>query len=189
METYSRFTDEQLAGLLRSGDKYAYTEIYDRYKVPLFSFTYRRLEDVAESEDVVAELFLSLWDKHANFNLTGSLASYLFTATKNRVIKVITHKKVENRYIDSFREYLEVGIDNTDHLVRNKELTTIIDTEVALLPIKMRQVFQLSRQTNLSRKEIAAELGLSEETVKSHMHHALKSLKARLGANFYMIFF
>lgn len=189
METYSKYTDEQLAGLLRSGDKYAYTEIYDRYKAPLFSFTYRRLEDVAESEDVVAELFLSLWDRHSSFNLTGSLASYLFTATKNRVIKVITHKKVESRYIDSFREYVEEGIDNADHLVRNRELAAIIDAEIENLPIKMRQVFQMSRQTNLSRKEIAVELGLSEETVKSHMHHALKSLKTRLGANFYMIFF
>jgi len=188
MEPYSKYTDEQLAGLLRSGDKYAYTEIYDRYKAPLFVFSYRRLEDVAEAEDLVAELFLSLWNKHPDFDLKGSLASYLFTATKNRVIKVITHKKVESRYIDSFREYIEEGVDNADHLVRNRELSKIIDLEIERLPLKMRQVFQLSRETNLSRREIAMELGLSEETVKSHMHHALKLLKARLGGNFYMIF-
>ncbi|QXU43474.1 LuxR C-terminal-related transcriptional regulator [Pedobacter sp. D749] len=53
----------------------------------------------------------------------------------------------------------------------------------------MREVFQLSRDSGKNRKEIARELGLSEETVKSHMHHALKILKARLGTMMVLIFF
>ncbi|WP_370630316.1 sigma factor-like helix-turn-helix DNA-binding protein [Pedobacter sp. D749] len=57
------------------------------------------------------------------------------------------------------------------------------------MPKKMREVFQLSRDSGKNRKEIARELGLSEETVKSHMHHALKILKARLGTMMVLIFF
>jgi DNA-directed RNA polymerase specialized sigma24 family protein len=52
----------------------------------------------------------------------------------------------------------------------------------------MRQVFELSRNTNYTRKEIAATLEISEETVKSHMHHALKILKAKLGSLMLLVF-
>ncbi|MNX69237.1 RNA polymerase sigma factor [compost metagenome] len=91
------------------------------------------------------------------------------------------HKKVSQRYLESFQTYLDTEQNATDYLVRHNELSSLIEKEIAGLPHKMREVFELSRKTNLSRKEIAAELNLSEQTVKSHMHHALKILKAKLG--------
>lgn len=188
METYTRYSDEQLALLLKQGDRAAYTEIYQRYKSLLYVFTLRRLGDREDSKDLISELFVSLWARHDDFALKTSLSSYLYTATRNRIVNVIEHKKVQERYLDSFQGYLDAAEDNTDHLVRNKELSALIDLEIAALPAKMREVFLLSRETHLSRKEIAAQLGLSEQTVKSHMHHALKTLKSRLGAAFFMVF-
>jgi RNA polymerase sigma-70 factor (ECF subfamily) len=102
---------------------------------------------------------------------------------------LVTHKKVQSRYIDSFQAYLdEVGNNDTDHRIRHNEMLGFIEAEIANLQPRMRIVFELSRKTNLTRKEIAAKLGLSEETVKSHMHHALKILKTKLGPLFPMLF-
>jgi RNA polymerase sigma factor (sigma-70 family) len=67
-------------------------------------------------------------------------------------------------------------------------LLALIEKEIEALSPKMRQVFEMSRNTTLSRKEIAAELNLSEETVKSHIHHALKTLKTKLGPLFTLLF-
>jgi RNA polymerase sigma factor (sigma-70 family) len=67
-------------------------------------------------------------------------------------------------------------------------LHQFIEKQIAELPPKTRLVFEMSRKTNLSRKEIAEELQISEETVKSHMHGALKALRVKLGALFFLLF-
>lgn len=188
MKAYTQYSDEELATLMKGGDRYAFTEIFERYHSLLYVFTLRRLGSVRESEDLVSDLFVGLWAKHANFSISNSLATYLYTAARNRVYNNIEHNKIKGRYLDSFKNYVEKGVDDTDHLIRTHELATLIDREIENLPAKMREVFLLSRKTYLSQKQIAEQLGITEVTVKSHMNHALKILKRRLGTLFFMVF-
>lgn len=186
---YSKQTDEQLTALLRTGDRIAYTEVYHRYKRLLYLFAFKRLGRKEEVWDIVHEVFLSLWLHHETLEISYTLSTYLHSAVRNRIANVIAREQVSTRYLDSFKNYLDEGYDTTDHIVRHKDLEALIEKEIAALPEKMREVFELSRKTNYNRKEIAAELGISEETVKSHMHQALKKLKVRLGSRLGMIFF
>ncbi|SEL73930.1 RNA polymerase sigma factor [Parapedobacter koreensis] len=189
MAAYSNYTDEALVPLLQKGDKAAYTEIYNRYHGLLYIFAYKRLTDREEAKDIIHELFLKLWTDRDRLEITGHLSAYLYAAARNRIINSIAHQQVATRYIDSFLSYIEqVDHQSADHLVRNNDLQAFIQKEINSLQPRMREVFELSRNTNLSRKEIAEKLGISEETVKSHMHNALKLLKARLGDLFLMVF-
>jgi RNA polymerase sigma-70 factor (family 1) len=188
MEDFNEFMDEDLFGLLQQGNRSAYAEIYHRYKGPLFVFAYRRLGNRTEAEDVTSDLFLSLWSSHEQLSLNSSVAAYLFRSSRNMIYRLVSRKKLQSRYLDSFESYVEEQEGDTDFLVRNKEFAAIIQKEVDELPEKMREVFLLSRETFLSRSEIAMRLGISEETVKSQMHKALKVLKAKLGSVFFMVF-
>jgi RNA polymerase sigma-70 factor (family 1) len=181
MAAYGAYTDQDLAALLKGGDQYAYTEVYERYKRLLYLFAFKRLGDREEVKDIVHEIFTSLWYNKEQLNLSYSLNTYLHSAVRNKIVDVIARKQISARYAESFNAYQASGQSTTDHLVRQKELTALIEKEIAALPVKMRQVFELSRNGNYSRKQIAEELGLSEETVKSHMHHAMKILKVKLG--------
>lgn len=181
MSAYSTYDDQELTTLLKGGDQFAYTEIYDRYKRLLYLFAFKRLGDREDVKDIIHEIFMSLWQNREQLNLSYSLTTYLHSAVRNKIVDVIAHKQVSARYIETFNAYLASGQSTTDHLVRQKELTALIEKEIEALPVKMRQVFELSRNRNYSRKQIAEELGLSEETVKSHMHHAMKILKVKLG--------
>lgn len=189
MGAYSTYSDQKLTTLLKDGDQFAYTEIYDRYKRLLYLFAFKRLGDREEVKDIIHEIFMSLWQNREQLNLTYTLTTYLHSSVRNKIVDIIAHKQVSARYIESFDTYRASGQSTTDYLVRQKELTALIEKEIEALPVKMRRVFELSRNNNYSRKQIAEELGLSEETVKSHMHHAMKILKAKLGPLLVLAFF
>src|ERR1700712_1843091 len=116
MIDYSAHTDAKLADLLRAGDHRAYTEIYDRYNGLLYVFAYKRLRDREEAKDIIHELFLAIWTNHESLELNQSLAAYLYSSVRNRIINIVVHQKIAKRYIDSFQYYIE---NNTDHLVRH----------------------------------------------------------------------
>lgn len=191
MKPYGEFSDSELVSLLKNSDQLAYTEIYHRYKKLLYSFALKRLDNQDEVEDVLHELFLSLWTKRELLSDEVLLAPYLYNAVRYQIINIFSRRKISSRYLDSFNHYMEYEYkaDETDHLIRHKELSALIEKEIAALPKKMREVFELSRRAGYSRKQIAEELNLSEETVKSHMHHALKILKIKLGNMMLSIFF
>jgi RNA polymerase sigma-70 factor (family 1) len=187
----NKFSDVELLCHLKNGNHAAYEEIYNRYNGPLYIFAYKRLKNREEAKDAIHELFLKLWSDREMISAAINLPAYLYTALRNRILNTITHQKVAGRYIDSFQKFAAQlnNTDTTDHLIRHNELNAFIENEISNLHPRMRMVFEMSRKTNLSRKEIAEQLSISEETVKSHMHGALKILKVKLGALFTLILF
>ena len=177
---YAKYTDQKLAALLQRGDEYAYTEIFERYKVLLYKHAYRLLGDEDEANDVISDLFLALWQKRESLNLQVSLSGYLYGSIRNRVFDLMTHQKVIARYLDSIRVFIEQGNYETDERIRAKELAAIIEREIAALPPKMREVFELSRSGEFSYKEIGKMLNITEGTVKQQVHNAIKTLRPKI---------
>ena len=189
MAIYSEFSDAELMLLLSGGDGLAFAEIYQRYTGALFIHAYRILGDEEEAKDVIQELFAVLWIKRNTIVLRTSLSSYLYSSVKNRILDFIAHKKVEDRYVRSLGRFIDEGEYVTDQQVREKELSELIEREVALLPPRMREVFELSRRDNLSYKEIAEELNISDKTVKKQVNTALSILRQKLDIAFICAFF
>lgn len=187
MLEYSNLSDNQLASLLKGGDSIAFTEIYNRYNGLLYIHAYKRLQNREEVNDLIQELFTTLWNRRKEINFTGHLSGYLYTAIRNRVIDFFSKRHYKSEYIASFQKFTKHSESETDHLIREKQLKDIIEQEISLLPPKMREVFQLSRKANLSHKEIAEKLDLSEHTVKKHVNNALKILRAKLSVIAYLI--
>lgn len=136
MALYSKATDQDLIALLKKGDQYAYSEIFERYKVILYKHAFRLLRDQDEANDVIQDLFLTLWQKRNSLIFKSSLSSYLYTSVQNRIFDLIRHQRVVVKYVDSIRDFIEQGQYITDEQVRAKELTTIIEKEIAALPPK-----------------------------------------------------
>lgn len=159
----------------------AFTEIYDRYFWLLHAHAYKWMRNREETKDIIHELFLALWEKRETLSFEPSLLSYLSAAVRNRIFNLLSHKRIESEYITSLDSFINEGTCPTDHLVREKQLTEIIEHEIAGMPYKMREVFELSRKENRSHKEIACQLNISELTVRKHVQHALKILRYKLG--------
>lgn len=181
---YREFTDHELVALLNEDDYHAYAEIYHRYAAVLYVHAHKRLRDREEAKDLIQELFTTLWMRRSCLELKTHLSGYLYAAVRNRVLKVVSHKQVESSYFKSLRESLLQEHAITDHLVREKELSALIEKEIEALPVKMRHVFNLSRKLHLSHREIAEELDLSEATVKKQVNNALKVLRIKFSGLF-----
>ncbi len=181
MTKYSKLSDLELTNLLKSDDQSAFTEIYERYKRLLFLHAYNKLRNQQEAEDVIHEIFSSLWSRRLSLCFSGHLAGYLYTAVRNRILDHYSQQKKESFYIRSLQKFIDEGEAVTDYLARENEMKALIDREIGLLPKKMREVFELSRKAELSHKEIALKLDLSEQTVRKHVQHALKTLRVKLG--------
>lgn len=188
MAAYSTLLDNELIDLLKSGDQTAYTQIYDRYQGLLFVYACKITKDEDEAEDIVQEVFFYLWDKRRTILFKTSLPAYLYSAVRYKYFNLLDHKKVRANYADSLQEFIEKGDVQADHVIREKELTRLIEKEISLLPPKMREIFELSRKAHLSHKEIAEKLNLSEKTVKNQINNALKELRVKLGLFTFLLF-
>lgn len=189
MENLESLSDQELTDLLRLGNHAAFSEIYTRYIHVLLNHAYNQLRDREDAKDVIHQVFTNLWLKRDTINLSPNLAGVLFTSVRNLVINQVVRQKVQNKYIDSVQHFVQHETIVTDHLIREKQLASLIDQEIANLPSKMREVFELSRKANLSHKEIADRLSISEQTVSKHISNALKILRNKFGMIGLMIWF
>lgn len=187
MTPHHLLTDAELAALLKAGDHAAFAEIYDRFFSVLYVHAFNRLRDEDEAKDVVQELFTTMWAKHESAVFTN-LSNYLYTSVRNRIINAVAHKAVATKYIEALPQSVIIEVCITDYKVRERQLAAIIAREIATLPPKMREVFEMSRRNNLSHKEIADHLGITEQSVRSHIKNALKILRVRLGFALYLMF-
>lgn len=190
MSNVSFLTDSELVDLLKIGDQFAFTELLKRYNRLLFIHAYKLLNDKEEAKDLVQEIFTAIWDNREHISAKTNFAGFLYTSIRNKVLNLVLHKKVEHKYLQSLQEFIEKGVAQTDYLLRTRELQSIIEKEISFLPAKMREIFELSRNHNLSHKQISDKLNLSEKTVKKQVNNALKILRVKLGllAYLYIIF-
>lgn len=178
---YSTSNDSELAELFRSRDNAAYEAIYDRYWQLLFRFSRKLLQDEHAAQDVVQEVFTMLWLKRDQFDLRMPLAAYLYTLTKNKILDIVKHTKVETRYLEHLKQVIELNTEIPDQLYIEKELYDQVEREIQNLPEKMRVVFEMSRKQYKTNQQIADELGISQQTVKNQVSNAIRTLKTKFG--------
>jgi len=177
---YNSLNDFELLSLLKEGNHGAYAEIFTRYNQLLFGHAYKKLGNKEEARDLVQDVFINLWAKRADIVINTNLAGYLYTAIRNRIYNVFSHKEVESEYIKSLQDFLDHEQVPTDYLIREKQLQEIIEHEIQSLPPRMRLVFEMSRKGHMSHEEIALELNISKQTVADQIKKALRIIRPRI---------
>ncbi|GAA4302323.1 RNA polymerase sigma factor [Aestuariibaculum suncheonense] len=188
MAFYQEITDKNLFSLIRKGDHRAYTELYNRYSPVLYAHILRRLNDREEAKDIIHELFTYIWVNRMKIQIEGHPSGYLYTAVRNRVIKVISRRIVATKHVDMHRPSPYNNIAS-DYLIRENQLRDLIEKEIESLPPRMQEIFLLSREKFLTHKEIACELNISELTVKKQVANAIKVLRTKFDLIINIFFF
>ncbi|SMC59505.1 RNA polymerase sigma-70 factor [Pedobacter nyackensis] len=193
MASYVTLSDQELADLLRHGDETVFKIIYDRFWSKLYFVASKRLNDPAEAEEAVQDIFLNLWKNRETFQLKVNFENYLAIAIKFQVIKrrakrfrrsIIEQQLGTEAELENFQNQ-NYDWNQYDLEELQNRLSKIIDT----LPPKCKLVFNMSRDENYTNRKIAAELGISEKAVEKHVTQALKVLRTKLGLSLIFILF
>lgn len=170
-------TDVQLLQQLKAGNRSGFSGIYQLYAPSLISFAASRLSSLEEARDIIQDIFTHLWEQRETIEIKTSLKSYLFTAVRYRIIDMIRKNITRREYASMIRQLADTVAADTEEVAHIKGIELQLDEAVDLLPARTRQIYRLSRQRHLAAKEIACELGISEQTVKNQLSSALQHLR------------
>lgn len=179
MNDIRTYTDQKLVKLLSRHGLEAFEEIYARYLKRLYSAAYKRVHSREVAEELVQDVFASLWTNRKTQRIED-LSAYLFTAVKYKVINHIQRELSRKAYLqDQTQSPLQV-VNATENAVLWDDLNEALEREIQKLPEKRQLIFKLSRQENLSVPQVASNLGISEKTVENQLGKAIKTLKVNL---------
>lgn len=187
--------ERELIESIKKGNPKSFELVFKTYykRLCIFAFDYTRQLETAE--DIVKDFFVVFWNNREKLEIKTSLSGYLFRSVRNACINYLLRNKERNKTI-SIEEvnWVEIKINeplSNDYPLGNllvKETENQIFKEIEKLPERCREVFKLSRFKNLSHKEIAEQLNISENTVKVQIYRALKSLRKAISIGSIVLF-
>lgn len=173
----AEYTNQDLEQLLRNDRKRGFDLIFEQYWKRLYTYAYQIYTEEAICEDIVQEVFVSLWQKSENTSIVN-LEGYLFRAVKYKVINQLRDLKFKPEHHELLSEISTP--EKASRQLEYNDFELIIQTEISKLPPKCKKVFMLSRFEDFSNAEIAQELHISIRTVEKHISDALRHLKTTL---------
>lgn len=164
---------------IREGSETAFTELFHRYKYRLFGFMYKLTESAEMAEDIVQEVFTSLWKNHESLAEIENLDAFIFRMARNQAINAFRRMARETLVLSELKQAIPSPI-SAEQVLEARDLERTLRTLVDQLPPQQRLVFTLSREQGLKHNEIALQLNISPGTVKNHMIQALRTLRRHL---------
>lgn len=173
--------DILLLKLIKEGDQLAFRHLFYEYVDSLERFIIYYIHEKEKAQEIVLDIFTYLWEHRESLEIRLTLKAYLFQAAKNKAFTYIRDKKPQLFVEDLLTA--EVGQDDT-HSLELDELSRLIEAAVTHLPGKCQEIFRKSREENLTNKEIAEQLNISEKTVEGQITIALRKIRAFLGDSY-----
>ena len=165
---------------LIEGDEDAFCELYATYKNRLIYFAMRFLKSREYAEDVFQDAFTVVWQSRRFINPDASFSSYLYTIMRNRILNQLRNAANEEKLKESILSQALDYTEDTKREVMLNDLKSLISHALQQLTPRQREIFEMSREAQLSHKEIADKLGISINTVQEHISTSLKLIRTYL---------
>lgn len=165
---------------LIEGDEDAFCELYATYKKRLIYFAMRFLKSREYAEDVFQDAFTVVWQSRRFINPDASFSSYLYTIMRNRILNQLRNSANEEKLKESILSQALDYTEDTKREVMLNDLKSLISHALQQLTPRQREIFEMSREAQLSHKEIADKLGISVNTVQEHISISLKLIRTYL---------
>lgn len=171
-------TEKDLLQLIAAGDEAAFRKLYISYHSLLRTHVYRLTESQESADEIVQDVFLKIWNTREALESIDNFRAYLFVVSKNYTIsylrkhvrQTILHEKWKNEETKAVQKE-----DGDDPVINYYGL---LDEAIDHLSPQQKKVYILSRHQQLKYVEIAEQMGISKETVKSYLQLSVASIAA-----------
>lgn len=166
-----------LERIQQHGDQAAFREFYLFYSPQLLTFAYTYTKSKFVAEEVINDVFLSLWKNRQRLQEIANMKVYLYRGVKNGIINYFTrNKEWQHLDIDEIADVeLKFSADPEEILI-TAELRKKIETAIASLPPRCQVVFKLIKEDGIKHKEVAEILDISLKTVENQMTIAIRKI-------------
>jgi RNA polymerase sigma-70 factor (family 1) len=175
-----QLSEQEIVGAIKQGNERIFEETFRKYYQSLCNYANSILKEMDESEEIVQNLFLSIWEKRSDLEITISLKSYLYRAVHNHCLNRIKHLKIREEYQQYATSFYDASYESVSQTIMKNELEQKIEEAIKKLPEQCRLIFRMSRFEELKYNEIAEQLELSPKTVENQIGKALKFLRIEL---------
>ena len=174
-------SETELISLLIDGSETAFKHIYNLYASRLYAFCLQYTKNRGETDEIVQDAFIWLWNHRATIRQRNSLKPLLFICVRHQLINAWRRNVNSPVYEDfiAYRDKLQ-GEHATDADFDYEEFCQCVRRELGKLPTTQRRCIELSRFEGLGIRDIAERLALSEQTVKNSLSLGLKTLRTLL---------
>ena len=166
---------------ISAGNEKAFRAIFDLYKVELFSVVTRLTKSQVIAEEIIQEVFISLWISREHLIKVEEPASYIYRILFNRTSNYLRKEANQHRIIKAAMQHTQSSSDATEQLVDVNDTEHLIEKALGQLPPRQKTVYKLHCQQGLSNDEIASQLHVSQHTIKSHLSKAIGFIRTYLG--------
>ena len=172
--------DRYLLQKLKEGDVHALESIFNKYYGNLCRYLILIFKNQLLVEHIVQDIFIYLWENRKSIRIHTSIEAYLYTSGRYKALNQLRNSRRQEKIRKDMSELKSITANATETLVEISELQMIIDEAVDSLPARCQEIFRLSREEEMSYKEIAGLLNISLNTVERQMSIALKKLRTIL---------
>jgi RNA polymerase sigma-70 factor (family 1) len=173
-------TDPEIVTAIRRGDEGAFEKTFRKYYERLCHYANSLLKEEDEAEEIVQTVFLTIWEKREDLEITLSLKSYLYRAVHNHCLNRFKHATVREAHREYTQHFIPQSYESVTEVIHANELQDRIEAAVSSLPEQCQLAFRMSRFDELKYQEIADQLGISVKTVENQIGKALKILRNAL---------
>ncbi|GAA4807939.1 RNA polymerase sigma-70 factor [Olivibacter ginsenosidimutans] len=157
-----------------------FEQLYRNYWQKVFGTCLYFIRDEEVAAELVQEIFKSLWERRANFQINGPMEHYLVRSAKLKVLEYLRTETRRTSHLNHFSITQEQKASTTDRYIESRELNQQVQLLIGQLSPQCRTIYYYSREQGLSNKEIAEKLQISVKTVEYHISKALHFLREHL---------
>ena len=192
MNDFQLYDENVLLGQLAEGSTAAFDSIYYRYFEAVRANIFKIVRDPEMTDDILQEVFISLWDKRSTFGNYKKISGWLFVASYNRSLNYLRRRATEKLHIAATGLQRDYADDPEQNALQEKQYR-LLEEAIATLPPQRKKVFELCRLGGRTYEQAAIELSISKNTVKDHLTHASESIRmyiaSRAGDSLHLAYF
>lgn len=188
MPEYAIYEDQTLIQMISQGDSLAFTELYNRHKDKLYSFSMNMVGSPEKASDLVHDVFLKIWEQRSKLECKEIFSGYLYTMVGNFCIdhfRKFAREAVLNRKL---AEIEKANLETPESDLLYRDLQNKVQQAINKLPPRQREIYILHREERLKYNEIAQRLNLSVSTVENHFSRAIVSIRMFLNSEYAGVF-